>query len=91
LKQKWKLVCAMIRRTKVNKKPFCPFTVYRLLGGMCRLHRQSRKVPYLLTVLYWCLAWLILPPWNWGSIFLRNIEWLSTDYMALYPRRQWSS
>jgi hypothetical protein len=24
---------------------------------------------------------------DWGDIFLRNVGWLSTDYMALYPRR----
>jgi hypothetical protein len=22
-----------------------------------------------------------------GNMFLQNISWLSTDYMALYPRR----
>jgi hypothetical protein len=25
------------------------------------------------------------------NMFLRNVGWLSTDYMALYPRRQYSS
>jgi hypothetical protein len=26
-----------------------------------------------------------------GDMFLRNVDWLSTDYMVLYPRRQNSS
>jgi hypothetical protein len=26
-----------------------------------------------------------------GDIFLRNIDWLSTDYTALYPKRHNSS
>jgi hypothetical protein len=34
----------------------------------------------------WFLAWLVLWPWNWGYIFLRNVSWLSTDHMALYDR-----
>jgi hypothetical protein len=34
------------------------------------------------------LLGFIFDPKNGGDIFLRNISWLLTDYMALYPRRQ---
>jgi hypothetical protein len=33
------------------------------------------------------LLGVIFDPEDGGDIFLRNIGWLSTDYMALYPRR----
>jgi hypothetical protein len=34
------------------------------------------------------VAWLIFDYKDGDDIFLRNIGWLSTDYTALYPRRQ---
>jgi hypothetical protein len=34
------------------------------------------------------LSGLLFDPEDGGDIFLRNVGWLSTDYMALYPRRQ---
>jgi hypothetical protein len=34
---------------------------------------------------------LLFSPEDGGHTFLRNVRWLSTDYMALYPRRQNSS
>jgi hypothetical protein len=30
---------------------------------------------------------LFFDPEDGGDTFLRNVGWLSTDYMALYPRR----
>jgi hypothetical protein len=34
---------------------------------------------------------LFFDPEDVGEIFLQNVGWLSTDYTALYPRRQKSS
>jgi hypothetical protein len=34
---------------------------------------------------------LFFYPEDGGEMFLRNVRWLSTDYMALYPRRYHSS
>jgi hypothetical protein len=33
------------------------------------------------------LLGLLFSPDNGGDLFLRNVGWLSTDYMALHPRR----
>jgi hypothetical protein len=38
-----------------------------------------------LTELYRLLNMLTLDHKNWGEIFLRNVYWLSMDYMELYP------
>jgi hypothetical protein len=37
-----------------------------------------------------CSAYF-LDPEDGGDTFLRNVGWHSTDYTALYPRRQYSS
>jgi hypothetical protein len=37
------------------------------------------------------LLCLFFDPEDGGDMFLRNNSWLSTDYRALYPRRQYSS
>jgi hypothetical protein len=34
------------------------------------------------------LLCLFFYPEDGGDMFLRNVGWLSTDYTALYPRRQ---
>jgi hypothetical protein len=34
---------------------------------------------------------LFFDPEDGGKMFLRNVGWLTTDYTALYPRRQNSS
>jgi hypothetical protein len=39
----------------------------------------------------WFLLGLLFSPEDGGDIFLKNISQLSTDYTALYPRRQNSS
>jgi hypothetical protein len=53
--------------------------------------KTSLKVGCSAYHLLWCwfLAQLILRLWRWevSYTFLWNICWLSTDYMALYPKR----
>jgi hypothetical protein len=34
------------------------------------------------------LVCLIFDPEDGSDIFLRNVDWLSTDHTTLYPRRQ---
>jgi hypothetical protein len=59
-----------------------------------RLHLQgsrARRIRNQLCMLpasWWFLVWLVLRPWKWGDIILRNFNWLSRDRKTLYPRRQ---
>jgi hypothetical protein len=39
---------------------------------------------------FWFLARLIFDREDGGNMFLRNVGRLSTDYAALYPRREYS-
>jgi hypothetical protein len=41
----------------------------------------------LLRASCWFLLWLILRASDGGDMFFWNFDWLSTDYMTLYPRR----
>jgi hypothetical protein len=74
--------------------PCIPLKVNRRFGGTCLLHLQGRTVsqgrnrgPALLHASRLFVAWLIFHLENWGDIFLRNFDWVSTDCTALYPRR----
>jgi hypothetical protein len=40
-----------------------------------------------ITVSCWILFVLVFEPEDAGDMFLRNVDRLSTDYTALYPRR----
>jgi hypothetical protein len=62
----------------------------RRFGETCSLHLQKKpsKKPGLYVLHAGFLLGLFFDPENRGDMFLRNVCWLSTDYMALYPRRQ---
>jgi hypothetical protein len=34
----------------------------------------------------WSLAWIIFDSENGGDIFFRNVNWLSTNFTAFYPK-----
>jgi hypothetical protein len=44
--------------------------------------------PCFLPVSHWFPVWFFFEPEDGGEMFLRNVGWISTDYTALYPRRQ---
>lgn len=50
---------------------------------ICILYRDST----VLLAAYFLLGYL-LDPKDGGDMFLRTVSWLSTQYMALYPKRQ---
>jgi hypothetical protein len=53
---------------------------------------KPRKIPNRLATCFHASILLgLFDPEDWGNMFLRNFGWLSTDYMALYPRRYYSS
>jgi hypothetical protein len=62
----------------------CWNSPYVYFGGTCRLQFK----PSSLSALCWFLASLIHWSWRWGRYILRNVGWLSTDYTALYTRRE---
>jgi hypothetical protein len=57
-----------------------------LLGYNTTQHTGRRAC--LLRTSFWFLTWLTFNPEDGGDMFLRNVEWLSADYTALYPRSQ---
>jgi hypothetical protein len=66
--------------------PCSPFKVNRRFGRTYHLYFQDRKINTWFHVGF--LLCLFFDPEYGGDIFLRNLGWLSTDYTALYPRRQ---
>jgi hypothetical protein len=71
--------------------PCSPLKVSKRFGGTSSVHLDGRKqtrtlVCYLLHI--GLLLGLFFDPENRGDMFFRNFSWLSTDYTALYPRRQ---
>jgi hypothetical protein len=45
-------------------------------------------IPDILAICFYSGTFLgLFGPEDGGDMFLRNVGWLSTDYMALYPRR----
>jgi hypothetical protein len=69
--------------------PCSPLKFNWRFGGTCRFHLECQKIS---SVFYLLLAesllGLLFDPEDVGDMSLRNIGWLWTDYMALYPRRQ---
>jgi hypothetical protein len=74
---------------KVNRRFGRTYTLH-LLGG--RINRARNQRESLLRTCFHALFLLRLffDP-EGGDMFLRNVCWPSTDYTALYPRRQYSS
>jgi hypothetical protein len=66
--------------------PCSPLKVNRRFGGKCYLYRQGRRI-----IQAGFLLGFVFDHEDGSDIFLRNVGWLSTDYTALYPRRQNSS
>jgi hypothetical protein len=72
--------------------PCSPSSFNRCFGGTYRLHLHSIHYILLATCLLAGFCWTyFFDPEDWGDMFLRNVSWNSTDYMASYPRRWYSS
>jgi hypothetical protein len=85
---RWFIICAKNTHGKAALKstifwditPCSPLKVSRRFGALLATSFHAR---FLLA--------LFFDPEDGGDMFLRNIGWLSRDYMVLYPRRQNSS
>jgi hypothetical protein len=62
--------------------PCSPLSCARRFGGTYRLHLQGRRNRFSKPASKQLAG---------GDMFLRNVGWNSTDYMASYPRRWYSS
>jgi hypothetical protein len=74
----------------------CSPLVNRRFRGTYRLHLQGRRISQARNQResMWQadpMLGLFFNPEDGGDIVLRNVGWLSTEYTALYPRRQCSS
>jgi hypothetical protein len=73
-------------------RPCVPAKVDRNFGGTYGLHLHCRRAiqgrkQHEACGMYCCLAWLTLKPEDAAHVFLREVDWLSLDYTALYPWR----
>jgi hypothetical protein len=75
---------------------YSPLKVNRCFGGTCRLHPQGRRINQTRNqresrcqaeLSCWFSFGLFLDLEDVGSMFLRNVTLLSTDYTVLYTRR----
>jgi hypothetical protein len=64
-----------------------PLEVNRCFWGTCRLHLWAQGISQAKLHTSFLLS-LLLDSEDGGDMFLRNIGWLSRDYIVLYPRRQ---
>jgi hypothetical protein len=65
-----------------------PFKVNKRFGGT---YASAFKVELAICFHASILLGLYFGPEDWGDMFLRNAGWLSTNYMALNHRRQYTS
>jgi hypothetical protein len=63
--------------------PCSPLKANRIFGEACL--GPKNKPSYVLDASF--LFGLFLDPKNGGEMFLLNVGWLSTDYMALWQKR----
>jgi hypothetical protein len=73
--------------------PCSSLSVNRRFGGICRLHLQDGKnnVGWQSTDYTAFLAQLNFRPWRWRRYVPPKRRSILEDYMALYPRRWYSS
>jgi hypothetical protein len=72
--------------------PYSPLKVNWRFGGKCHLHLQGWRINHERNKFPACfhagfLLGLFFNPEDGGDMFLWNVNWLSVDCMALYPRR----
>jgi hypothetical protein len=72
--------------------PSTPLEVDRHFGATCRFHHEGRRIcSACYQIHYSFFLGLFFDTEDGGDLFLRNVGWLSTDYTALFPRRENSS
>jgi hypothetical protein len=100
----FEVLTAVVMKSTIfwDTTPCSPLNVNRRFGGTYRLHLQGRKISSarnqresrwqaeLLSLPPAFLLIIFFHPEDGGDMLLRNVGWLSTDYTALYPRRQYS-
>jgi hypothetical protein len=88
----FEVLTAVVTRGNVfwDITPCSPFKVNRCFGGIYRFHHQGRRINRARnqSETRWQAEQFLE---DGGDIFLRNVGCLSTDYAALYTRREYSS
>jgi hypothetical protein len=83
----FEVLTAVVKKSTIfcDITPCRPFKVNRHFDGTYRLHLHRRRISRARNQLE--IRWQAEPT----NLFPRNVGWLSTDYTALYPRREHTS
>jgi hypothetical protein len=92
-------LAAVVKKISVfwDITPCMPLKVSRHFGGTCRFQLQGWRVSRTrnqyeeVSNHAGFFIYLLFNPEDRGDMFLRDVFWLSTDYMELYSRRRNSS
>jgi hypothetical protein len=93
----FEVLTAMVMKSSIfwDIPPWSTLKVNRRFGGTSRLHLQGRRIsltePACHQLSSRFLLGLFIDPKNGGDMLLWNVNWFSTDFTALCPKRYVSS